>query len=111
MNHVWLTPRQSLCEAEKTATGGSGDRARTTTRSTPLRAIIQATALDGLTVREAALLLGVAEGTARTRLMRARARLRELLRLARPHLAGGRRHDRPRPAGACGVASAPGGPA
>jgi RNA polymerase sigma-70 factor (ECF subfamily) len=44
-----------------------------------LRAIIQATALDGLTVREAARLLGVAEGTAKTRLMRARARLRELL--------------------------------
>jgi RNA polymerase sigma-70 factor, ECF subfamily len=44
-----------------------------------LRAVIQATALDGLTVREAASLLGVAEGTAKTRLMRARARLRELL--------------------------------
>jgi len=44
-----------------------------------LRAVIQATALDGLTVREAAALLGVAEGTAKTRLMRARARLRELL--------------------------------
>lgn len=44
-----------------------------------LRALIQATALDGLTVREAARLLGVPEGTAKTRLMRARARLRELL--------------------------------
>jgi RNA polymerase sigma factor (sigma-70 family) len=44
-----------------------------------LRAIVQATALDGLTVREAARLLGVPEGTAKTRLMRARARLRELL--------------------------------
>ncbi|GAA2894021.1 RNA polymerase sigma24 factor [Actinoplanes cyaneus] len=44
-----------------------------------LRAVIQATALDGLTVREAARLLGVPEGTAKTRLMRARARLRELL--------------------------------
>lgn len=44
-----------------------------------LRALIQATALDGLTVREAAVLLGVPEGTAKTRLMRARARLRELL--------------------------------
>jgi RNA polymerase sigma-70 factor (ECF subfamily) len=32
-----------------------------------------------LTVREAARLLGVPEGTAKTRLMRARARLRELL--------------------------------
>ncbi|MFE9658311.1 RNA polymerase sigma factor [Micromonospora sp. NPDC006431] len=44
-----------------------------------LRALIQATAIDGLTVREAAKLLGIAEGTAKTRLMRARARLRELL--------------------------------
>ena len=44
-----------------------------------LRAVIQTTAIDGLTVREAARLLGVPEGTANTRLMRARARLRELL--------------------------------
>ena len=44
-----------------------------------LRALIQATAIDGLTVREAAKLLGIAEGTAKTRLLRARARLRELL--------------------------------
>lgn len=44
-----------------------------------LRAVIQATALDGLTVKEAAHLIGVPEGTAKTRLMRARARLRELL--------------------------------
>jgi RNA polymerase sigma-70 factor, ECF subfamily len=47
--------------------------------SPELRALIQATALDGLTVREAARLLGLPEGTAKTRLMRARARLRELL--------------------------------
>jgi RNA polymerase sigma-70 factor (ECF subfamily) len=44
-----------------------------------LRRLIEATALDGLTVREAATLLGIPEGTAKTRLMRARARLRELL--------------------------------
>ena len=44
-----------------------------------LRAMIQATAIDGLTVKEAARLIGVPEGTAKTRLMRARARLRELL--------------------------------
>ncbi|GAA2513274.1 RNA polymerase sigma24 factor [Winogradskya humida] len=57
-----------------------GDLGAALDRLSPeLRAIIQATALDGLTVREAALLLGVAEGTAKTRLMRARARLRELL--------------------------------
>ena len=57
-----------------------GDLGPTLDRLPPeLRAVIQATALDGLTVREAARLLGVPEGTAKTRLMRARARLRELL--------------------------------
>ncbi|WP_246606759.1 RNA polymerase sigma factor [Paractinoplanes toevensis] len=57
-----------------------GDLGAALDRLSPeLRAVIQATALDGLTVREAASLLGVAEGTAKTRLMRARARLRELL--------------------------------
>ncbi|WP_433792830.1 RNA polymerase sigma factor [Actinoplanes sp. CA-252034] len=44
-----------------------------------LRRLIEVTALDGLSVREAAKLLGIAEGTAKTRLMRARIRLRELL--------------------------------
>lgn len=47
--------------------------------SPELRVLIQATAIDGLTVREAAKLLGIAEGTAKTRLLRARTRLRELL--------------------------------
>ncbi|GAA0427587.1 RNA polymerase sigma24 factor [Actinoplanes capillaceus] len=47
--------------------------------SPELRHLIEATALDGLTVREAAKLLGIPEGTAKTRLMRARSRLRELL--------------------------------
>ena len=57
-----------------------GDLGRSLDRLPPeLRAMIQATALDGLTVREAARLLGVPEGTAKTRLMRARARMRELL--------------------------------
>jgi RNA polymerase sigma-70 factor (ECF subfamily) len=57
-----------------------GDLGQALDRLSPeLRAVIQATAIDGLTVREAARYLGVAEGTAKTRLMRARARLRELL--------------------------------
>jgi RNA polymerase sigma factor (sigma-70 family) len=57
-----------------------GDLATALSRLSPeLRAIIQATALDGLTVREAAGLLGVPVGTAKTRLMRAKARMRELL--------------------------------
>ncbi|TDQ49586.1 RNA polymerase sigma factor [Actinorugispora endophytica] len=47
--------------------------------SPELRLAIQATILDGLTVREAAQLLGVPEGTVKTRVMRAKARLREQL--------------------------------
>ncbi|MFI7079617.1 RNA polymerase sigma factor [Micromonospora sp. NPDC049903] len=47
--------------------------------SPQLRAVLQATVLDGLTVREAATLLGVPEGTVKTRAMRARRELREAL--------------------------------
>ncbi|GAB3154899.1 RNA polymerase sigma factor [Micromonospora sonneratiae] len=57
-----------------------GDLGGALSRLSPeLRSIIQATVLDGLTVREAAVLLGVPEGTAKTRLMRAKTRLREYL--------------------------------
>lgn len=47
--------------------------------SPELRAVIQATALDGLSTREAARLLGIPQGTVKTRLMRARRELREAL--------------------------------
>jgi RNA polymerase sigma-70 factor (ECF subfamily) len=47
--------------------------------SPELRAVLQATVLDGLTTREAARLLGIPAGTVKTRLMRAKARLREEL--------------------------------
>jgi RNA polymerase sigma-70 factor, ECF subfamily len=47
--------------------------------SPELRAVIQATALDGLTTKEAARLLRIPQGTVKTRLMRARAELREAL--------------------------------
>jgi RNA polymerase sigma-70 factor (ECF subfamily) len=50
--------------------------------SPEFRAVIQATVLDGLSTREAARLLGIPEGTVKTRAMRARAQLRA-------HLAGG----------------------
>lgn len=50
--------------------------------SPEFRAVMQATVLDGLSTREAAQLLGIPEGTVKTRAMRARAQLRE-------HLVGG----------------------
>jgi RNA polymerase sigma-70 factor, ECF subfamily len=40
---------------------------------------MQATVLDGLTTKEAGRLLGIPQGTVKTRLMRARAELREVL--------------------------------
>lgn len=47
--------------------------------SPELRVVLQATVLDGLTTREAAQLLGIPQGTVKTRLARARATMREEL--------------------------------
>ena len=54
--------------------GGALDRL-----SPELRAVVQATVLDGLTTREAGQLLGIPAGTVKTRMMRARTQLREEL--------------------------------
>ena len=57
-----------------------GDLGGALARLSPeLRAVVQATILDGLTTREAAKLLGIPAGTVKTRMMRARAVLREEL--------------------------------
>jgi RNA polymerase sigma-70 factor (ECF subfamily) len=57
-----------------------GDLAGALNRLSPeLRAVVQATVLDGLTTREAGTLLGIPAGTVKTRMMRARAQLREAL--------------------------------
>lgn len=57
-----------------------GDLAGALGRLSPeLRAVVQATVLDGLTTREASRLLGVPAGTVKTRMMRARKALREEL--------------------------------
>jgi len=54
-----------------------GDLAGALNRLSPeLRAVVQATILDGLTTREAGKLLGIPSGTVKTRMMRARAQLR-----------------------------------
>ncbi len=47
--------------------------------SVELRAVVQATVLDGLSTREAARLLGIPAGTVKTRMMRARIQLRGAL--------------------------------
>ncbi|MFJ4844752.1 MULTISPECIES: RNA polymerase sigma factor [unclassified Streptomyces] len=47
--------------------------------SPELRAVLRATVVDGLTTRETARLLGIPEGTVKTRAMRARRELRLLL--------------------------------
>lgn len=47
--------------------------------SPELRAVVQATVLDGLTTREAARLLDIPAGTVKTRMMRAKAQMREAL--------------------------------
>ena len=57
-----------------------GDLAGALARLSPeLRAVMQATVLDGLSTREAAALLGIPVGTVKTRAMRARRQLREEL--------------------------------
>jgi RNA polymerase sigma-70 factor, ECF subfamily len=57
-----------------------GDLAGALTRLSPeLRAVLQATVVDGLSTREAAVLLGIPPGTVKTRAMRARKQLREAL--------------------------------
>lgn len=54
-----------------------GDLGGAIARLSPeLRAVVQATILDGLTTREAARLLGIPAGTVKTRAMRARQQLR-----------------------------------
>jgi RNA polymerase sigma factor (sigma-70 family) len=53
--------------------------------SPELREVLRATVVDGLTTREAARLLGIPEGTVKTRAMRARRELR----VALSHLADG----------------------
>jgi RNA polymerase sigma-70 factor (ECF subfamily) len=54
-----------------------GDLGRAMSRLSPeMRAVMQATVLDGLTTREAARLLGIPQNTVKTRLHRAKAQLR-----------------------------------
>jgi RNA polymerase sigma-70 factor, ECF subfamily len=57
-----------------------GDLAGALDRLSPeLRAVVQATILDGLSTREASRLLGIPAGTVKSRAMRARVQLREAM--------------------------------
>ena len=58
---------------------GGGMQAALDRLSPELRAVLQATVLDGLSVRETAVLLGVPEGTVKARAFRARSMLRQAL--------------------------------
>jgi RNA polymerase sigma-70 factor (ECF subfamily) len=80
--HRLSGPDPIIRSAEDTVLVGveHGDLGAALARLSPeLRAVIQATVLDGLTVREAARLLGIPTGTVKTRVRRAKAHLREQL--------------------------------
>ena len=74
--------RQSSPSAEEQVLLGveHGDLGRAlSTLSPELRAVVQATILDGLSTREAARLLGIPQGTLKGRLRKAKAEMREAL--------------------------------
>jgi len=76
-----LRHRDEVSAEERVLAGVEhGDLAGALTRLSPeLRAVLQATVIDGLTTREAAVLLGIPPGTVKTRALRARKQLREAL--------------------------------
>jgi RNA polymerase sigma-70 factor (ECF subfamily) len=78
----WARADDTMVSAEDEVLVGveHGDLGAAVGRLSPeLRAVIQATVLDGLTTKEAATLLGIPQGTVKTRAARARRELREAL--------------------------------
>jgi RNA polymerase sigma-70 factor, ECF subfamily len=76
----WRTPHEAAAEDQVLVAVEHGDLAGSLARLSPeLRAVVQATVLDGLSTREAAVLLGIPPGTVKTRAMRARQQLRREL--------------------------------
>jgi RNA polymerase sigma-70 factor (ECF subfamily) len=81
------TGRAEAPSAEERVLAGLefGDVGTALDRISPeLREVLRATVVDGLTTREAARLLGIPEGTVKTRAMRARAELRAALAQLNP---------------------------
>jgi RNA polymerase sigma factor (sigma-70 family) len=76
---VWVGSEMSV--EEQVLSGVEyGDVGRALARLSPeMRAVVQATVLDGLSTREASRLLGVHQGTVKTRLFRAKVQLRREL--------------------------------
>jgi RNA polymerase sigma-70 factor (ECF subfamily) len=73
-------PDAVSAEEQALVTLEHGEVIRALNRLAPeLQAVLQATVLDGLSTREAAVLLGIPPGTVKTRAMRARAQLRQEL--------------------------------
>jgi RNA polymerase sigma-70 factor (ECF subfamily) len=72
-------PAPALSAEERVLLGVQyGDLAGALDRLSPeLRAVVQSTVLDGLTTAEAGRLLGIPQGTVKTRMKRAREQLRE----------------------------------
>ncbi|MEU3981317.1 RNA polymerase sigma factor [Streptomyces sp. NPDC026672] len=86
------TAREAHESAEDRVLAGLeyGDVGTALDRISPeLREVLRATVVDGLSTREAARLLGIPEGTVKSRALRARAELRAALAQVRPAPAGG----------------------
>ena len=73
---AWMLPRRHLSDEGAWATGMDVRRALELL-DPEVRAAFEAVALDGLSIRDAAVRLGVPEGTVKSRVHRARARLRK----------------------------------
>ncbi|SBT92672.1 RNA polymerase sigma-70 factor, ECF subfamily [Streptomyces sp. DI166] len=87
-----VEPAPSAPSAEERVLAGLeyGDVGTALDRISPeLREVLRATVVDGLTTRETARLLGIPEGTVKSRAMRARAELRTALAQLSPSPMGG----------------------
>lgn len=86
----WSAPSAPSAEDHVLAALEYGDVGTALDRISPeLREVLRATVVDGLTTREAARLLGIPEGTVKTRAKRARAELRAALAQLNPSPLGG----------------------